>query len=44
MSNKAKGTRVEYKARDLLEALSYNVTRSAGSPGVFDLIGVLTVA
>ena len=40
MNNKAKGTRVELKARGLLEALGYSVTRSAGSYGPFDLIGI----
>ena len=40
MNNKAKGTRVELKARNLLEALGYTVTRSAGSLGAFDLVAL----
>ena len=38
MNTAAKGRRVEHKARDLLEALGYLVTRSAGSKGLFDLV------
>lgn len=40
MNAKAKGTRVERKARKLLEALGYNVTRSAASLGAFDLVAI----
>ena len=40
MNAKAKGTRVEHKARTLLEALGYNVTRSAASLGAFDLVAI----
>lgn len=36
----AKGTRVEYQVRDILEPLGYVVTRSAASKGPFDLIAM----
>ena len=38
MNNKAKGTRLERKIADLLEALGYDVTRAAGSHGLWDLV------
>lgn len=38
MNRAAKGRRIEHKARDLLVALGYDVTRAAASHGVFDLI------
>lgn len=38
MNRAAKGRRGEHKARDLLEALGYEVTRAAGSKGMWDLI------
>ena len=40
MSNAHKGRRNEYKVREWLEALGYVVTRSAGSKGAWDLIGL----
>lgn len=40
MNRAAKGSRIERKARDLLEALGYDVTRAAASMGVFDLIAI----
>jgi hypothetical protein len=40
MNCKAKGTRNERRSRLLLEADGYRVTRSGGSLGVWDLIGV----
>lgn len=42
MRGKAKGTRNEYKSRRILEAAGYYVVRSAGSHGIFDLIGIGT--
>ncbi len=38
MNAKAKGTRLERKTAELLEALGYDVTRAAGSHGLWDLI------
>ena len=40
MSNYAKGRRAEYRSAAVLEAAGYEVTRSAGSKGLFDLIGI----
>lgn len=40
MTNYARGRRAEYRSAALLEALGYDVTRSAGSKGLFDLIAV----
>lgn len=42
MNPKAKGSRNERKSRDLLTALGYNVTKSGGSLGQWDLIGIGT--
>ena len=36
----ARGVRAEYRSRDLLEALGYDVTRAAGSHGPWDLVAV----
>ena len=38
MNHAAKGARVERKCMKLLEALGYEVTRAAGSHGLWDLI------
>ena len=38
MNRAAKGRRFEYKARHLLEAGGYTVTRAAASKGVADLV------
>ncbi len=35
-----KGRRREHKAREWLESLGYSVTRSAGSKGAWDLVGL----
>ena len=40
MSPKTKGARNERRSRALLEAAGYGVTRSGGSLGVWDLIGL----
>lgn len=40
MSTAHKGRRNEYKAREWLERLGYIVTRSAGSKGAWDLVGI----
>ena len=37
---KAKGTRRERQARDILESQGFAVTRAAGSLGLWDLIGL----
>ena len=39
--SKRKGTRIEHKARHLLEAAGYTVQRTAGSLGCFDLLAWL---
>ena len=41
MNTKAKGARLERKSRDLLIKDGYAVTKSGGSLGMFDLIGML---
>ena len=38
MSTATKGRRAEWKARKLLEAAGYTVTRAAGSKGAADLV------
>ena len=43
MSTAAKGRRAEHRARDLLEAAGYTVTRAAGSKGCADLVAWNTV-
>lgn len=40
MNNALKGRRNEWKAREWLESLGYKVTRSAGSKGAWDLVGL----
>lgn len=40
MNSKAKGSRNERRSRALLEAAGYQVTRSGGSLGAFDLVGI----
>jgi len=40
MMSKRKGTRNEHGSIRLLEAAGYSCTRSAGSLGVFDLVGI----
>jgi Holliday junction resolvase len=40
MNRKAKGNRAEYKSIRLLESCGYNCVRSAGSKGLFDVIGI----
>ena len=40
MSAKAKGTRNEHRSIALLEAAGYRCTRSAGSLGEWDIIGI----
>ena len=40
MNTKAKGTRLEHKTMDYLEAIGYLTTRSAASLGAFDVIAV----
>lgn len=40
MNSKAKGSRIERKARDVLLAEGYAVTRAAGSLGNWDLVAV----
>jgi len=40
MTNYEKGANAEREARHLLETLGYDVTRSAGSKGQWDLIAV----
>lgn len=40
MTAKAKGRRQEHRSRAILEAAGYDVTRAAGSLGLFDLIGL----
>ena len=40
MNAKAKGNRNERRSMTLLEAAGYSCTRSAGSLGVFDVIGI----
>jgi len=40
MNAKSKGTRTEHKARRILEAAGYQVTRAGGSLGVFDLVAI----
>ncbi len=40
MNTAHKGRRLEHRSRRLLEAQGYNVIRSAGSKGAFDLVGL----
>ena len=40
MDAKAKGARNEHKSMRLLEALGYRCSRSAGSLGAWDIIGI----
>ena len=40
MKTKAKGARNEHRTMTLLEAAGYQCTRSGGSLGVFDVVGV----
>lgn len=40
MNNKRKGTRTEHRARRILEAAGYYVTRAGGSLGLFDLVAI----
>lgn len=40
MSNQAKGRRNEWRSRDMLESLGYDVVRAAGSRGRWDLVAI----
>lgn len=40
MKTKAKGSRNEHRTMRLLEAAGYSCTRSGGSLGVFDVLGI----
>jgi Holliday junction resolvase len=40
VSNKRKGTRGEHRAKRILEAAGYVVTKAGGSLGLFDLIAI----
>ena len=40
MKAKRKGTRNEHRTMQLLEATGYSCTRSGGSLGVFDVVGI----
>lgn len=40
MHAKAKGTRNEHRSKALLEAAGYSVTKSGGSLGAWDLVGI----
>lgn len=40
MNKYAKGRRLEYRAKKILEAQGYTVFRTAGSHGLFDLIAI----
>ena len=40
MNTKAKGTRAERRAMEILEAAGYVVTRSSASLGLFDVVAV----
>jgi len=40
MSHYTKGRRLEYKTMRVLEAAGYYATRSAGSKGLWDVIGI----
>lgn len=40
MNNKRKGTRNEHRSMAILEAAGYRCTRSAGSLGEWDIIGI----
>ena len=40
MNTKAKGSRNEYKSRDILIACGYSVCKAGGSLGEWDLVGV----
>lgn len=40
MNKYAKGRRLEYKAKKILEAQGYTVFRTAGSHGLFDLVAI----
>ena len=42
MKAKRKGTRNEHRTMALLEAAGYSCTRSGGSLGVFDVVGIGT--